>query len=153
MAPIVNLFGPIDSTLGAEVGVGEVLVIEALLLVLVLANFATRFVAHSRQKYQAEDGPEAVSRFLPHEVANVLLAVGSLYYLTLDAHAGMVMSVLVICLFLADFFEFEARKAEARREVPLDRPKGAIVAGLVVFAYAAYQVLFFVIDSYVAAVI
>jgi hypothetical protein len=153
MAPIVRLFGPVDGVLGAEVGIGEVLVVEVLLLLLVVGNFVTRFLAHSRHRRQAEEGPDAVSRFLPHEVANVVLAVVSLYYLTLEAHAGMVMSVLVLSLFLADFFEFEARKAEARRDVPLDRPKGALAAGLVVFAYAAYQVLFFVFDGFVAAVI
>jgi hypothetical protein len=153
MAPIVRLFGPVDGVLGAEVGIGEVLVVEVLLLLLVVGNFVTRFLAHSRHRHQAQESADAVSRFLPHEVANVLLAVVSLYYLTLEAHAGMVMSVLVLTLFLADFFEFEARKAEARRDVPLDRPKGALVAGLVVFAYATYQVLFVFIDGYVAAVI
>ncbi|MFT4949962.1 MAG: hypothetical protein ACI9CA_002105 [Natronomonas sp.] len=153
MAPIVRLFGPVDGVLGAEVGIGEVLVVEVLLLVLVVGNFLTRFLAHSRHRHQAEDGPEAVSRVLPHEVANVVLIVVSLYYLTLDAHAGMVMSVLVLTLFLTDFFEFEARKAEARRDVPLDRPKGALAAGVVAFAYAAYQVVFFIIDGYLAAVI
>jgi hypothetical protein len=153
MAPIVRLFGPVDGVLGAEVGIGEVLVVEVLLLVLVVGNFVTRFLAHSRHRRQAREGPDAVSRVLPHEVANVALVVVSLYYLTLEAHAGMVMSVLVLTLFLADFFEFEARKAEARRDVSLDRPKGALAAGLVVFAYAAYQVLFFVIDGYLAAII
>lgn len=153
MAPIVRLFGPVDGVLGAEVGIGEVLVVEVLLLVLVVGNFLTRFLAHARHRRQAEEGPEAVSRFLPHEVTNVVLIVVSLYYLTLDAHAGMVMSALVLGLFVADFFEFEARKAEARRDVPLDRPKGALGAATLVFAYAAYQVLFFLIDGYVAAVI
>jgi hypothetical protein len=153
MAPIVRLFGPVDGVLGAEVGIGEVLVVEVLLLLLVVGNFVTRFLAHTRHRRQAEEGSEAVSRFLPHEVANVALIAVSLYYLTLDAHAGTVMSVLVLGLFLADFFEFEARKAEARRDVPLDRPKGALGAGLIVFAYAGYQVLFFLIDGYVAAII
>jgi len=153
MAPIVRLFGPIDGVLGAEVGIGEVLVVEVLLLVLVVGNFVTRFLAHLRHRRQAEESPDAVSRFFPHEVANVTLIVVSLYYLTVDPHAGMVMSVLVLGLFIADFFEFEARKAEARRDVSLDRPKGALGAATLVFAYAAYQTLFFLIDGFVAAVV
>jgi len=153
MAPTVNLFGPIDSLLGAGVGVADVLVIEAVLLVLVLANFLTRMRAHARHKSQASEGAEAISRFLPHEVTNVLLVLGSLYYLTLEAHAGMVMSVLVLAMFISDFFEFEARKVEARREIELDRPKGAIAAAMLVLAYAAYQALFFLIEGGVSAII
>jgi hypothetical protein len=152
MAPSVRLFGPVDGILGAGV-IAEVLVIEVILFALVLANFGTRFGAHVRHRRQAETGAEAVSRFLPHEVTNTLLLLGSLYYMTLDAHAGMVMSVLVLSMFLADFFEFEARKVEARREVPLDRPNGALVAGVFVLMYAAYQTLFFLVDNFVAAVI
>ena len=153
MAPIVRLFGPVDSVLGAEVGVGDVLVIEALILLLVLANFGTRAAAHSRHERQAADGAGAVSRFLPHEASNLLLLLASLYYLTLEAHAGMVMSVLVLSMFLADFFEFEARKVEARREIPLERPKGALAAGVFVLMYAAYQVLFFLVEGYVSAIL
>jgi hypothetical protein len=83
----------------------------------------------------------------------VLLILASFAFLIVAPHGGMVTAVLVMGLFLADFFEFEARKAEARRDVPLDRPKGALGAGLIVFAYAGYQVLFFLIDGYVAAII
>jgi hypothetical protein len=153
MAPTVNLFGPIDTALGASVGVADVLVIEAVLLVLVLANFFTRMRAHARHRSQASDGAEAVTRFLPHEVTNVLIVLGSLYYLTLEAHAGMVMSVLVLGMFLADFFEFEARKVEARRDVDLDLPKGAIAAAMLVLAYAAFQSLFFLVEGGVNAII
>jgi hypothetical protein len=153
MAPTVNLFGPIDTILGAGVGVADVLVIEAVLLVLVLANFFTRMRAHAQHRSQASDGAEAVTRFLPHEVTNVLIVLGSLYYLTLEAHAGMVMSVLVLGMFLADFFEFEARKVEARRDVELDLPKGAIAAAMLVLAYAAFQSLFFLVEGGVNAII
>jgi hypothetical protein len=65
----------------------------------------------------------------------------------------MVLSVLVLGLFLTDFFEFEARKVEARRDVPLDRPKGSIAAGMLVLAYAGYQALFFLIEGPVGAII
>lgn len=153
MAPTVNLFGPIDTILGAGVGVADVLVIEAVLLVLVLANFFTRMRAHAQHRSQASDGAEAVTRFLPHEVTNVLIVLGSLYYLTLEAHAGMVMSVLVLGMFLADFFEFEARKVEAREGRALDLPKGAITASVLVLAYAFYVSLFFVVKPVWTAIV
>lgn len=149
----VNFFGPVDSILGVEIGVGEVLVIEALLFALVLANFVTRKVAHDKHVAQAEDGAEVVSRFLPHEVLNAVLLVGAFYYMTASYHGGFVLSVLVIGLVLTDFFEFEARKAEARRGVPLDRPKGALAAAMLVLAYSAYQTLFFLVKGPVGLVI
>jgi hypothetical protein len=143
----VSIFGPVDSVLAAELGVGDIVVIEAIVLVLVLANFLTRKLAHDRHVRQAEDGAEAVSRVLPHEATNVLLVLGSFYYMTIEHHAGMVLSVLVLGLFLTDFFEFESRKVEARRDIPLERPKGSIVAGLLVLSYAGYKTLFFVIQG------
>lgn len=148
----VNLFGPIDGVLGAEL-VESVLAIEALLFVLVLLNLLTRRLAHSRHRRQADDGPEAVSRWPVHEGTNVALVIGSFYYLSLAHHAGIVLSVLVIGLFLTDFFEFEARKVEARREIPLEQPKGAIVASLLVFAYAGYQTLFVFVEPIWASVL
>jgi hypothetical protein len=144
----VNLFGPVDNLLGGELGLGEgVLVIEAVLLGLVVVNLLTRNVAHRAHVDQATDGAEAVSRYLPHEVSNVLLVLATLYYTTLAHHAGVVMSMFVLGLFITDFFEFEARKVEARREIPLERPKGAIVASSLVLFYAAYQVLFFLVKG------
>jgi hypothetical protein len=50
MAPTVNLFGPIDTILGAGVGFADVLVIEVVLLVLVVANFLTRMRAHAQHR-------------------------------------------------------------------------------------------------------
>jgi hypothetical protein len=149
----INFFGPVDSILGVEIGIGEVLVIEALLLALVVLNFVTRKVAHDKHVEQADDGAEAVSRFIPHEVMNVLVLIGSFYYLTASYHGGFILSVLVIGMVLTDFFEFEARKAEARRGVALDRPKGALAAALVVLAYSAYQTLFFVVEGPVGLII
>ncbi len=137
----VNLFGPIDSALGAPLVEG-VLVIEALLLVLVLANFLTRRQAYGRYRSQAEDGADAISRWPVHELSNLVLFVGSLYYMTLSHHPGLILSTLVAGLFVTDFFEFEARTVEARRDVPLDRPKGAIFASVLVLLYAGYQTIF-----------
>ncbi len=150
----VNLFGPVDNLLGGELGFGEgVLVIEGVLLALVVLNFVTRNMAHRAHVSQAEDGPEAVSRYLPHEVSNVALVLATLYYTTLEQHAGVVMSMFVLGLFITDFFEFEARTVEARREIPLERPKGAIFASAFVFLYAAYKVFFFAIKGGMASIV
>jgi hypothetical protein len=149
----VNIFGPVDSILASGIGLGEVLVIEVIILALVLANFGTRKIAHEHQKSQAAESAEAVSRFVPHEVTNVLLVVAAFYYMTVDHHAGLVMSVLVLGVVLTDFFEFEARKVEARRDLSLDRPKGALVAGVVALSYAGYQVVNFLIKGPISAII
>jgi hypothetical protein len=94
-------------------------------------------------------GDERVGVILPPgiggTVANVALILGSFYYMTLELHGGMVLSVLVLGMFVSDFFEFEARKVEARRDVPLEPPNSAIAASVLVLLYAGYQTLFFVI--------
>jgi len=77
----------------------------------------------------------------------------SFYYLTLHHHSGMVLSVLVLCTFIADFFEVEARKVEVREGYPLEAPKGALVAAAFTFMYAAYLALFFVIEPYWSQVV
>lgn len=149
----INFFGPVDSILGVEIGIAEVLVIEALLFALVVANFVTRKIAHDKHVAQADESAEAVTRFIPHEVMNVVLLVGSFYYMTAEYHGGFILSMLVVGLILTDFFEFEARKAEARRGVPLERPKGALAAALLVLAYAGYQTFFFLLKGPVGAII
>ncbi|MEF8775935.1 MAG: hypothetical protein V5A43_05475 [Haloarculaceae archaeon] len=152
--PTVNLFGPVDRILGGELGIGEeVLLIEGLILGLVVLNLVTRHLAHRRHKRQADEGAAAVSRHPLHEVINVALVLATLYYTTLAHHAGVVMTMFVLGLFITDAFEFEARKVEARREIPLDRPNGAIVASSLVLLYAAYQVFFFAIKGGLATVV
>lgn len=152
--PQVDIFGPVDAALGVEIGIADVLVIEAVLLGLVILNFVTRRLAHGKHVSQAKDsGAEAVSRYLPHEVLNVVVLLGSFYYMTVDYHPGMVLTALVVGLVLTDFFEFEARKAEARREIPLDQPKGSLAASLLVLAYAGYQALFFLLEGPVSSII
>ena len=147
-----TLFGPIDAVLGATV-VDGVLAIEVALFVLVIVNFGTRRLAYGRHKRQAEEGADAVARWTPHELTNVVLVVGSLYYTTIDNHAGVVLSTLVIGLFITDFFEFEARTVEARRDIPIERPKGAIFASVLVLLYAAYQTLFFLVAPIYSGVV
>lgn len=132
------IFGPIDALLAP--------VAEYVVLLLVLANLVTRGLAYRRHRDQAEDGPDAVERYRLHEFSNVLLLLGSFYYLTLHHHSGIVLSVLVVGTVLTDFFEFEARLVEARQGMPIEAPKGAIVGSLIVAMYAAYLALFFVIE-------
>lgn len=115
---------------------------------LVVANLLTRFLAHRRHVEQAQtgDGDEAMSRFLPHEVTNVALLLASFAFLVVEPHGGMVLSALVLGLFLTDFFEYEARCVEARNNMTVEQPKGSLVAAALVFLYAGFQSLFFLIE-------
>jgi hypothetical protein len=147
MQPDVILFGPLDTFLGS-MAPGGVLVIEYILLVLVVANFGTRLLAHRTHESQYEGGgAEKLSRHPAHVGTNVALVVTSFFYMTLAHHGGMVMSVLVLGAVITDFFEFESRKVEARRDIPLERPKGSLVAAVLVFMYAGYQSLFWLIKG------
>jgi len=132
------MFGPIDALSRSQV--------EFLLLGLVIVTFVTRLLAHRSHVSQARDGGvEAMTRYLPHEVASAVLILGSFYYTTIEHHGGIVLSMLVLGTFLTDFFEFESRKVEARKDEQLERPKAAVIGSLFVFAYAAYQSLFYVV--------
>ncbi|UVE49030.1 hypothetical protein KU306_08765 [Haloferax larsenii] len=129
-------------------------VVPHIALALVVANLATRFLGHKAHVRQAEEGgEEALSRFLPHTLTSGALVVTSFLFLLLEPHGGMVLTVLVLGMFLTDFFEFEARKVEARNGRPLDRPNGGLTASAIVLLYAAYQSLFFLIADVWNAVI
>lgn len=125
------------------------------LFALVLVNFLTRALAQRSYVKGAErgDDDEAVSRFLPHEATNVLLILLSFAFLVVEPHGGMVMSVLVVGMVMSDFFEYEARRVEARNGMELERPNSAIVASVLVFLYAGFQSLFFVIQPYWSQII
>jgi hypothetical protein len=134
MEPFVEIFGQLDALHTF---------IEPVLLALVVANMATRFFAHNRHVEQYENGgAEAISRFLPHEITNVLLMLGSFYYLTVNHHGGMIMSMFVAGLLITDLFEFESRKVEARRELSLDRPKASLSLWTLSLLYLGFQMLF-----------
>ena len=125
------------------------------MLALLLANMVTRLLAHSKHVEQAKaaDDDSAVSRYTPHSVTTVLLILASFAFLVVAPHGGMVMSVLVLAIFLADFFEFESRKVEARNELDVERPKAAVTASVVALLYAGYQTLFFVIEPVWSAIV
>ena len=139
------LLGPID-VLGEEV-VGGVALIEFVLLGLVVVNLLVRAFAHRSYVTAArENGAEAISRSIVLDLTNVLIVLGGFYYITIHVHGGVVFTTLAIGLLLTDFFEFESRLVEARQEIPLERPKAALVTSMFVFLYIAYQSLFFVIQ-------
>jgi len=153
MQPSVTLFGPLDAIMG-NTAPGGALVIEYVLLALVVVNLLTRQLAHRKHNAQYEEGgSEAISRHPIHVASNIVLLLTSFYYMTLHHHGGLVMSVLVLGVLITDFFEFESRKVEARRDLDLERPKGSLVAVALVLLYAAYQSLFWVIEGPWSAIV
>ena len=138
MQPL-SLLGPID--------VLEPYV-EYVVFALVLVNMGTRFFAYRdyRKQARSDDHEEYLSRNLVHEVSNVVLVLASFYLLTVHHHAGIVLSTLVLGLFVTDFFEFESREVELRNGDRLSQPNGALVASFVVFLYAGYLSLFYVVE-------
>ena len=119
------------------------------ILGLVLVNMVTRIAAHSKHRKQADGGDDGdLSRWLPHSVVSLLLVLASFAFMIVEPHGGMVMSVLVLGMFVADFFEFESRKVEARNGLDFERPKAAITASVIVLLYAAYQSLFIFVKDY-----
>jgi hypothetical protein len=143
----VELLGPVDAVLAG-------LPLDYVLLGLVLLNILTRAVAHrSHVKQAAEGGADAISRHPVHVVTNVLLVLTAFYYMTLHHHSGLVTSVLVLGVIISDFFEFEARKVEARRDIEIERPKSAIMASVLALTYVSYLALFFLIADYWGAVV
>lgn len=135
--PFVSLFGPVDAVLSPY--------IAYVLLGLLVVNLGARALEYRQHVDQAADGDEELSRHPLRVGTNFLLVIGSFYYLTVHHHAGMVFTILVLGVFITDLFEFESRKVEARREIDIERPKGAIAASMLALAYIAYQTLFFVI--------
>lgn len=119
-------------------------------LVVVLANLLTRVLAQRTYVRQADedDDDEAVSRYLPHEATNVLLVLLAFAMTIVQPHGGLVLATLVVGLFISDFFEFEARRVEARNGMEIEKPKSAIFASVLVLAYAAFQALFFLVEPY-----
>jgi hypothetical protein len=136
--PSVALFGPLDTLVAPY--------IEFVLLALVLLNFVSRRVAHGQHVRQAEDGADAVSRHPFHSFTTWGLVLATFYYLTLHHHSGMVLATLVLVTYIADLFEFEARKVEAREGYDLEAPKGALVAAAFTFLYVGYLSVFFLIE-------
>lgn len=140
MEPFASLFGPVDALLAPY--------IEYVILVLVLVNIGARALEYrSIKKEVREGGVEAVSRSAARVATDILLIVSAFYFTTVEYHAGMVLSMLVVGLVLTDLFEFESRLVEARRDLEIERPKAAIAASVLLLAYSAYTSLFFLIEG------
>jgi hypothetical protein len=128
--------------------------IPHVVLALVLVNLLTRIRAHgvhTRQVEEEETGE--LSRYPPHSLSSVALVFASFAFLLVEPHGGMVLSVLVVAMFVADVFEFEARKVEARNDMEFERPKGAIAASVVVLLYAGFQSLFKYVEPVWSAIV
>lgn len=145
MDPSVTLFGPVDTYLAPVIGY--------VMLALILINVLARGLEYRRITKQAAEGAEAVARNPIRVATNFLLVVGGFYYLTVERQAGLIIALFVVAMVLADIFEFEARKVEARQEIDIDRPWGSIAASGFALAYIAYQVLFFLVEPLWSAIV
>ncbi|WP_248515386.1 DUF7313 family protein [Salinarchaeum laminariae] len=133
-----SIFGPLDLLYPHAAYV---------LLALVLFNAVTRWIGHRRHVRQnEEDGAEAVERFAPHTLSNVLLFLAAVYYTTVRLEAGAIVLFLVVGIIITDYFEFESRLAEARTDRSLELPKGALAAWAVAAIYISYKSLRFIVD-------
>lgn len=116
--------------------------IPFIVLVLAIANAATRNVAHRQNVEQAEEhGAEGIERYPVHSAMNVLLVLATFYYVLVDLHTGVILATFALTLLITDLFEHESRLVEARTDRPIEMPKAAIGASLFLLAYAGFVVL------------
>jgi hypothetical protein len=127
--------------------------IAHVVLALVLVNMLTRIRAHGVHERQVEDGAEELSRYLPHSATTLALVLASFAFMIVEPHGGMVMTVIVVGVFLADFFEFESRQVEARNDMTFERPKSAVAASLLALLYAGFQSLFVFVQPVWSAIV
>jgi len=115
---------------------------------LVVLNILTRLLQHRKHAAQAdEDDDGAVQRWLPHTLTTLGMVFASFLFMIVEPHGGMVMSVLALSVFVSDFFEYEARRVEARsKSKELGRPTTAIGSAVFALLYASYQGFFYLIE-------
>ena len=99
--------------------------------------------AHVEQGQDAD----SVEAYTPHVFTNVGLVLLSFVYILTAPVRGTILSVLVLSMFIADFFELEARNVEARNDMEIEAPKSSIAASLVVLVWSSYFALFFVVEG------
>ena len=129
-------------------------IIPFIVLVLAIVNATTRYLAYRRHVRQArEHGAEGVERYFVHSVTTIALVLTSFYYILVELHPGVVLATFALAMFLADFFEYEARLVEARTDRPLELPKAGIGASLFFVSYAGYVVLVTVFGAFWSPVI
>lgn len=130
--------------LGWLAAVGPVL--PYAILVMAVANLATRHLEYKRHVDQGADR-DSVEQYPPHAFTNVGLLLLSLLFAVAAPVSGVILSIVVITMVIADLFEFEARNVEARNDISIEAPKSSIVASLLVLTYAAYYALFFLVSD------
>ncbi|WP_424014589.1 DUF7313 family protein [Halorubrum xinjiangense] len=116
------------------------------IFVMTVANLATRHLAHRRHVDQGEEA-DSVEAYTPHVFTNVGLVLLSFVYILVAPVRGTILSILVLSMFIADFFELEARNVEARNDMEIEAPKSSIAASLVVLVWSSYFALFFVVEG------
>lgn len=128
--------------------------IPFIVLLLAIANIATRYLAHRRHVNQAaEHGADGIERYPAHTATTLALVLATFYYVLVDLHHGIALAAFALTAFLADFFEYEARLVEARTDRPLEAPKAAIGASLFVAVYAGFIVLVELLGAFWSPVI
>jgi hypothetical protein len=124
------------------------------ILVMAVANLATRHLAHRRHVEQGSEG-DSVEPYTPHAFTNIGLLLLSFLFVLDAPVSGVILSMFVITMLVADLFELEARNVEARNDMPIEAPKSSIVASLFVLVFASYYALWFLVaglwDQYVIA--
>ena len=114
------------------------------IFVMTIANLATRHLAHRRHVDQGEEA-DSVEAYTPHVFTNVGLVLLSFVFILVAPVRGTILSILVLAMFIADFFELEARNVEARNDMPIEAPKSSIAASLFVLVFASYYALWFLV--------
>jgi hypothetical protein len=117
------------------------------ILVMALANLATRHLAHGRHVEQAAES-DAVEQYAPHVFTNFGLASLSFLFAVHAPTRGTILTFLVVTMIIADLFEFEARNVEARNDMTVEAPKSAIVTSGLILLFASYYSLFFLVEGF-----
>ena len=122
-------------------------VLPFVVLGFVVLNILTRLLQHRKHAAQADDSDDAVQRWLPHTLTTLGMVFASFLFMIVAPHGGMVMSALALSVFVSDFFEYEARRVEARsKSKELGRPTTAIGSAVFALLYASYQGFFYLIE-------
>lgn len=110
------------------------------ILVMTVANVVTRHLAHNQHVEQARERDE-VDQYFPHAFTNFGLLIVCLLFTIYHVTGGAILSIIVITMVIADFFEFEARNVEARNDLTVEKPKSSIFTSGLVLIWTAYYVL------------
>ena len=116
------------------------------ILVMSVANLATRHIAHRRHVEQGNNG-DSVEPYTPHAFTNIGLLLLTFLFVLDAPISGVILAVIVITMLIADLFELEARNVEARNDMQIEAPKSSIAASVVLMVFVAYYSLFFLVSG------